>query len=134
VTLSDTGALSVLTPCAPRDQGCGAGIVKRRRGRLAAYCRLRVRLSALALAPRLSALTLAPNALSPATSLGHMQIARACGRVNSSCQNLLERLAFEEQHLLPLAQRILPTDAWFKIGTEFLLQDAQEQGTAPRIA
>jgi hypothetical protein len=64
-------------------------------------------------------------ALRPSAELGQQHIARGCRTVQAYCQNLLERLACEEDLLLPLAQRILPSDAWFKVGTEFLLQDAQ---------
>jgi hypothetical protein len=64
-------------------------------------------------------------ALTPVPAPNPRHIARACGAVNSYCQNLLARLAFEEQQLLPLAQRLLATDAWFRVGTAFLLQDAQ---------
>lgn len=65
------------------------------------------------------------DALIPLPGAGQRHIASACGTINSYCQNLLARLAFEEQQLLPLAQRLLATDAWFKVGTAFLLQDAQ---------
>lgn len=70
-------------------------------------------------------LPLLRTALLPEAGAGQPHIARACGTVDSYCQNLLARLAFEEQQLLPLAQRLLATDAWFRVGTAFLLQDAQ---------
>ena len=70
-------------------------------------------------------LPLLRTALMPAPSPSRQHIAGACGTVNSYCQNLLQRLAFEEQQLLPLAQRLLATDAWFRVGTAFLLQDAR---------
>ena len=70
-------------------------------------------------------LPLLRTALMPAPSPSRQHIADACGTVNSYCQNLLQRLAFEEQQLLPLAQRLLATDAWFRVGTAFLQQDAQ---------
>lgn len=69
-------------------------------------------------------LPLLRKALRPAAGLGQRQIARVCRRLNSYCQNLLQRLAFEEQQLLPLARCLLPTEAWFKVGTGFLMQDA----------
>lgn len=65
------------------------------------------------------------KSLHPTANFGKRQISRACRRVNAYCQNLLQRLACEEEQLLPLAQRILPTDAWVKVGTEFLMQDSQ---------
>lgn len=70
-------------------------------------------------------LPLLRTALLPAPDPSQQHIARACGTVNSYCQNLLARLAFEEQQLLPMAQRLLATDAWFRVGTAFLMQDAQ---------
>lgn len=64
------------------------------------------------------------KSLHPTAHFGKRKIARACRRVNAYCQNLLQRLACEEEQLLPMAQRILPTDAWFKVGAEFLRQDS----------
>lgn len=75
----------------------------------------------LKMLPRLRAV------LRPTAGLGRRQIALACRTVQAYCQNLLARLACEEELLLPLAQRILPSAAWFKVGTEFLLQDAQRK-------
>jgi hypothetical protein len=73
----------------------------------------------LKMLPRLRAV------LRPTARVGQRHIARACRTVQAYCQNLLERLACEEELLLPLAQRVLPSDAWCRVGTEFLLQDAQ---------
>jgi hemerythrin-like domain-containing protein len=64
-------------------------------------------------------------ALRPGVRLGQQQIAGACVLVQAYCQNLLERLACEEDVLLPLAERLLSAEAWFSVGTEFLEQDAQ---------
>lgn len=75
----------------------------------------------LRMLPRLRAV------LRPTARLGQRKIARACRTVQAYCQNLLARLACEEELLLPMAQRILPSAAWFKVGTEFLLQDAQRK-------
>lgn len=66
--------------------------------------------------------------LRPTAKLGQQQIVRAFALVQDYCQNLLERLACEEELLMPLAQRVLPSEVWFKVGTEFLLQDAQRAG------
>ena len=55
---------------------------------------------------------------------GVAQLAHLCHMMDLYCQNLLERLAKEEQELLPLAQRVIPSDAWFAIGTTFLSHDA----------
>lgn len=68
--------------------------------------------------------------LRPTALPGRRQIALACRTVQAYCQNLIDRLACEEELLLPLAQRVLPSDAWFKMGAEFLLQDADREATA----
>lgn len=63
--------------------------------------------------------------LRPGACLGQQQIAGAYVLVQAYCQNLLERLACEEDVLLPLAERVLSAEVWFDVGTEFLQQDAQ---------
>jgi hypothetical protein len=68
-------------------------------------------------------LPLLRKALYPTSDFGQRQIARACRRVNAYCQNLLQRLACEEEQVLPLAQRVLTIDVWLNVGTEFLIQD-----------
>jgi hemerythrin-like domain-containing protein len=65
------------------------------------------------------------SVLRPGACLGQQQIGRACALVQAYCQNLLERLACEEDVLLPLAERVLHSEVWFKVGTEFLMQDAE---------
>jgi response regulator RpfG family c-di-GMP phosphodiesterase len=65
------------------------------------------------------------EALRPTADVGQRQIARACRRVNAYCQNLLQRLACEEEQVLPLAHRVLSIDVWLNVGTEFLVQDSQ---------
>jgi hemerythrin-like domain-containing protein len=71
------------------------------------------------------------SVLQPTADFGQQHLARACRMVQAYCQNLLDRLACEETILLPLAQRILPVEAWFKMGSEFLQQDA-ERGASLR--
>lgn len=66
---------------------------------------------------------------------GSAQI-RLLGRtMNLYCQNLLQRLAKEEQELLPLAQRVMSSEDWFAIGTMFLSHDArqEERKRSPRM-
>jgi hypothetical protein len=65
------------------------------------------------------------DALEPGAQFEQLQLARACERVNGYCENLLLRLNCEEELLVPLARRVLPLDTWFKLGTEFLRQDAE---------
>jgi hemerythrin-like domain-containing protein len=62
---------------------------------------------------------------------GAPRMERLCRMMELYCHNLLMRLAKEEQELLPLAQRVISRDAWFKIGSTFLSQDAsREAGSA----
>jgi hemerythrin-like domain-containing protein len=46
-----------------------------------------------------------------------------CRTVDLYCHNLLTRLDKEEKELLPLAQKVLPSDEWFEIGSQFLAQE-----------
>lgn len=59
------------------------------------------------------------------TSLAHIE--RLCRTMQRYCLNLLERLAKEEQHLLPLAQRVISHEEWFYIGTKFMSDDARHE-------
>jgi hemerythrin-like domain-containing protein len=43
------------------------------------------------------------------------------------CNNLLARLAKEEEELLPLAQRVISSDGWFAIGAQFLLLEEENK-------
>jgi hypothetical protein len=78
-----------------------------------------LRRAGLAMLPRMR-FVLHPHAGAEQLQLGH-----TCRMVKAYCHNLLERLACEEEVLLPMARRILPSEAWFKMGSEFLEQDAQ---------
>jgi hemerythrin-like domain-containing protein len=55
------------------------------------------------------------------------QIERLCRTMQRYCLNLLERLAKEEEHLLPLAQRVISHEEWFQIGTKFMSDDARHE-------
>ena len=43
--------------------------------------------------------------------------------IERSCTHLRERLAMEENELLPLAQRVISNDQWFTLGAQFLVAD-----------
>ncbi|MES2756641.1 MAG: hemerythrin domain-containing protein [Pseudomonadota bacterium] len=73
----------------------------------------------LAILPRIRA------ALRPGACAGAQELSGVNVLVEAYCQNLLQRLACEEDVLLPLAERVLPSEAWFNVGTEFLAQDAE---------
>jgi hypothetical protein len=45
--------------------------------------------------------------------------------LNAYCGNLAERLACEEEKLLPLACHVLSAEAWFHVGAAFLRQDEE---------
>ena len=49
---------------------------------------------------------------------------QTCGWLQEYCQNLLARLACEEDQIVPLAQRLLDTEAWLRVGLGFLHQDS----------
>jgi hemerythrin-like domain-containing protein len=36
------------------------------------------------------------------------------------CENLLERLEREEKELFPIAQRVISTDGWFRLASQFI--------------
>lgn len=55
---------------------------------------------------------------------GGEQLQMLCRTLERYCQNLLERLAKEEQELLPLARRVISNEQWFAIGAMFLSHDA----------
>ncbi len=70
--------------------------------------------------------------LGRAFSHGEAQIKHLCQTMDLYCQNLLERLAKEEQELLPLAQRVISSEGWFAIGTTFLSHDAGDDEVSHR--
>lgn len=57
---------------------------------------------------------------------GGVQIRLLSRSIDLYCQNLLERLAKEEQELLPLAQRVISSEEWFAIGSMFLSHDERD--------
>lgn len=56
-----------------------------------------------------------------------------CRTIDLYCQNLLKRLDKEEQELLPLAQKVISSDEWFEIGTQFLAQEDGDAATQPEL-
>jgi hemerythrin-like domain-containing protein len=47
------------------------------------------------------------------------------GSLELYCQNLYRRLAKEEEELLPIAQRVIPSEEWFDIAAQFISHDAE---------
>jgi hemerythrin-like domain-containing protein len=56
-----------------------------------------------------------------------------CRTIDLYCQNLLKRLDKEEQELLPLAQKVISSEEWFEIGTQFLAQEDGDAATKPEL-
>ncbi|MBV6321484.1 hypothetical protein KVP70_11095 [Duganella sp. HSC-15S17] len=56
-----------------------------------------------------------------------------CRTVDLYCQNLLKRLDKEEQELLPLAQKVISSEEWFEIGSQFLAQEDNGAATQPEL-
>lgn len=61
---------------------------------------------------------------------GRRQVRHLCRAVDQYCHNLLARLEMEERQLLPMAQRLVSSDAWFNIGAMFMAHDG-ERAVAP---
>lgn len=57
------------------------------------------------------------------TPRGTHQLRNLCRAVDQYCHNLLARLEMEERHLLPMAQRLVSSEAWFNIGAMFMAHD-----------
>jgi hemerythrin-like domain-containing protein len=48
------------------------------------------------------------------------EIRELCGAMECYCENLLERLEREEKELFPIAQRVISTDGWFRLASQFI--------------
>lgn len=55
------------------------------------------------------------------------QMRSLCRAVDQYCHNLLARLEMEERQLLPMAQRLVSSEAWFGIGAMFMAHDGDRQ-------
>lgn len=56
-----------------------------------------------------------------------------CRTIDLYCHNLLKRLDREEQELLPLAQKVISSDDWFRIGRELLAQEDSGAANQPSL-
>jgi hemerythrin-like domain-containing protein len=56
-----------------------------------------------------------------------------CRTIDMYCHNLLCRLDKEEQELLPLAQKVISSDDWFEIGSQFLAQEDDGAARWPEL-
>ncbi len=57
---------------------------------------------------------------------GVVKINELCKAMEIYCDNLLKRLAKEEEELLPMVGRLLTVDEWFSIAAQFLSDDAKQ--------
>jgi hypothetical protein len=63
--------------------------------------------------------------LRQACEQGSDGMAELAGALERYCQNLMQRLAREEEELLPMAERLISGDEWFEIAAQFISHDAQ---------
>lgn len=64
--------------------------------------------------------------LRQAVDQGVVKINELCKAMEIYCDNLLKRLAKEEDELLPMVGRLLTIDEWFPIAAKFLSDDAKQ--------
>ena len=62
---------------------------------------------------------------------GNDGIKELCCAMERYCHSLLQRLAKEENELLPMAQRIISSDEWFDIAAQFISHDAENHAHKP---
>lgn len=65
---------------------------------------------------------------SRATDYSGPEMVEFCDAIELYCQQLSTRLAIEESHLLPVAQRAISGDEWFDIAAQFISHES-ERGT-----
>lgn len=58
---------------------------------------------------------------------GSFDIEDMCGSLELYCQHLLKRLAIEEQHVMPLAQRVISSDEWFDIAAQLISHESEKR-------
>jgi hemerythrin-like domain-containing protein len=60
---------------------------------------------------------------------GFIEIRALCSAMRLYCYSQLQRLEKEETELFPLAQRVITSEEWFSIGTNFLALAAKNHGS-----
>ena len=65
--------------------------------------------------------------LRQAFAQGSFNIEDVCNSLELYCQHLLKRLAIEDMHFLPLAQRVISSDEWFDIAAQFISHESEKQ-------
>lgn len=66
----------------------------------------------------------AQEKLRNALEQGVAHLSELCRSMDVYCENLLQRLAKEEEELLPMVKRSLDTEGWFQIAEKFLTDEA----------
>lgn len=77
----------------------------------------------------------AQEQLRQAFDQGVEKINELCSAMEIYCDNLLKRLAKEEEELMPMVGRLLSVDEWFALAAKFLSDDADnpQRRQAPRL-
>jgi hemerythrin-like domain-containing protein len=65
--------------------------------------------------------------LRQAFAQGSFNIEDVCNSLELYCQHLLKRLAIEDMHFMPLAQRVISSDEWFDIAAQFISHESEKQ-------
>ncbi len=62
---------------------------------------------------------------------GGAPVRKLCGAIKECCDNLLERLAREENELFPIAWRVISNDRWFQIASQIISHSEGSRRTRP---
>ncbi len=58
--------------------------------------------------------------VNPAFQQSNVDIEELCSAMDAYCQNLLQRLEKEEEELFPIAQRVISSEGWFTLASQFI--------------
>jgi hypothetical protein len=61
---------------------------------------------------------------------GALEVDDLCNSLEMYCQQLMKRLAMEEMHVLPIAQRVISSDEWFDIAAQFISHESERHPKA----
>lgn len=65
--------------------------------------------------------------LAARVEFSRIQVSQACESMQAYCRCVASRLHLEDQALLPLARRLLSVEDWFRLASEFLSRDSQDE-------
>jgi hypothetical protein len=63
---------------------------------------------------------------------GMVRITEVCNAMEMYCHKLLDRLAKEEEELIPLARRVFSVEQWFSVAEKFMREDRRPRDTAQK--